>query len=496
MDGTRGVYWRSFWLTGLLCAVFLIAPVSSYAAIRKNLTPAAPHQISSSGTAVYSRNGSSLHGENAIEGEYIPSDYTSSRGTKLPVKSAVDHSIPRIIKHGSNAIRGGLVGIASGIALGAMLEAVGGFIDDNQESMKAGCLLNGNPVDASYCKQIPSGSSGVYQYGACNYYPASETLGKVKIFTYQSNIYAHQAVPFSSVSALLSSGWVTINNCTNRSAGYVPDSDAKFPVAMRKLLQSNEITPGAVPLTESDYSTMETFADGQNAEWLRSLMKESCTGSTSPDACIDSLSVSATSYLNGPATLQGPATTTTSLSTGADGVTSQTTTTTTTTYNITYGDNYYDYKTTTTKTATTDGVETGSETTTDGDEVLEEVPEESTEEDQVTSSPCAGSACDGPAYEDLYQPTDKTKEGELDSYASRVAAIPIIAAVSGLFNVSASGACPVWSYVGSADILGFSMDIDLTFDYLCQPWFTSYGPWIQAVMLLLGIYAAIRIALL
>lgn len=494
MDGSCSLYRCSLWIAGLLCALFVVT--TSEAATRKYLTPSAPHKISTSSTAVYSRDGSYLHGESAIEGEYIPSSYGSPRGTKLPVKSAVDHSIPRITKHGSNAIRGGLVGVAAGIALDAMLDAVGGFIDENQQPMKQGCLLNGNPVPESYCENIPSGSSEVHQYGVCNYYPASETIGKVKIFTYQGNIYAHQAVPYASSSSLAASGWQFINNCTNRSAGYRTDEDGNWPRAMRKLVQANDIKPAPVPLTEADYSTMEAFADGQAADWLRSLMRESCSGSTSPDACIDSLSDTSSSYLSGPAQVQGPSITTTSTTTGANGVTQQHNTTTTTTYNITYGDNYYDYKTTTTKSTTTDGVETATETTTDGDEVTEEVPEDETQQEEYSPSLCSGSACDGPAYQDQYEPTDKTKEGEIDSYASRVSAIPIIAAVSGLFDVSASGSCPTWSYVGSADILGFSMDIDLTFDYLCQPWVTQYGPWIQGVMFLLGIYAAIRIALL
>lgn len=496
MDGTGRIYWRAFSFLGLLCALFVIT-TSANAAVRKGLTPSAPHKIHGSSTAVYSRNGDNLHGENAIEGEYIPSSYGSPKGTKLPVRSAVDHSIPRIIKAGSNSIRGGLVGVAASIALGAMLDSVGGFIEDNQPK-KHGCLLNGNPVANSYCQSVPAGSSGVHQYGVCNYYPASETVGKVKIFTYQRNLYAHQAVPYVSTNGFLASGWAVINNCTNTSAGYVA-VDGRFPVAMRKLISSTDIKTGPVPLESSDYTTMEAFADGQSAAWLRSLLRESCSGSASPNACIDSLSNNAKSYLSGPSQVQGPFSTTTSTQVGPDGIAHQVTKSTSTTYNITYGDNYYDYKTTTTTTTNTDGQNTGTDTTTDGDDVVEEIPPtepDDSSEPEITPAPCLGEICDGPAYQDMYEPTDKKKEDAIDSYASRVASIPIIAAVGGLFDVSASGACPVWSYVGSADILGVQMDIDLTFDYLCQPWFTSYGPWIQAVMLLVGVYAAIRIALL
>lgn len=198
--------------------------------------------------------------------------------------------------------------------------------------------------------------------------------------------------------------------------------------------------------------------------------------------------------VSGPTTVSGPSTTTTGTYTRSDGTTGTTSSTTNTTYNIAYGPDYFDYSTTVTNTTTKDGVTTGTDTTTDSPEVTEETPPEDEEEDDAPS-PCA-SNCDGPAYTDLYKKTDKTKEHELDSYKSRVQSIPIIAAVSGLFNVSVGGACPIWSYHGAVSIISASLPIDLDFDFHCQPWFVAFGPWIKTVLLVVCTYYAIRIGIL
>ncbi|WP_347506588.1 hypothetical protein [Pseudomonas anguilliseptica] len=251
-----------------------------------------------------------------------------------------------------------------------------------------------------------------------------------------------------------------------------------------------------MPLSDAEIDTaFASFAEGQNAEWLKGLLKESCAGSLNPGGCFNSLAES--SALTGPLFVPGPIVTTTGTYTKADGTTGSTQVVSTTNYNVKYGPSYYDYSEHKTNTEYKDGQIVGTETSTDGEEVVGEEPAEE-EKEEEKPMPCT-SNCDGTEYVDQYEPTDKTKEDELDSYSSKLQNIPIFAAVSGFFDVSLSEqACPSWTYQGELSLPGSeqAMSIDLTFDYHCLPWFVETKPWVQAVMALACTIIAIRIGLL
>lgn len=118
-----------------------------------------------------------------------------------------------------------------------------------------------------------------------------------------------------------------------------------------------------VPFTDGDWQSLEDVArQVANSDWTRELMKKSCEGSQSPQACLDSLAD--LGPMKGPPSQKGPKESTTTTTQNPDGTTSTKTETTQTEYNYNFGDNYYNYSSTTTKTTTKDGQKT-TETTTD-----------------------------------------------------------------------------------------------------------------------------------
>jgi len=436
--------------------------------------------------------------------DYIPSDYSSSKGTKLPVKTKYDYSIPRTFNHAKGWIskigKGGLVGIGVSVGIDMMLDHVGAFIDENGQLAKK--KENLEPLSTLWwCAQPVAGNCKATDaaYNTKRFAtPADLAAFTVSARSTSSTIYSVQGYTTSGASGV-------VNYKVTRSDTPTPDTWTQ------EIFRYGECTPPSVyseslrgcvkttntPLSDSDYALMEAFANAQNSAWLQGLLKDVCAQSTNPAGCFSELKEQGSS-LAGPSQVSGPSKTTTSTYTDSNGVSQQTTATQNTTYNITYGSNYYDYRKTVTTTKTgTDGT---SETSTDAEtpDVTEEEnpPQEEQEEEQVAAVPCSGSSCDGPAYQDQYQPTEQTKEDHIDSYVDRVASIPIIQAVGNLFDISAAGACPVWTFNHQLEIGDFSTNINLVFDYLCQPWFTQYGPWIRAVIYLVAVYAAIRVALL
>ncbi|PZE11967.1 hypothetical protein DMX10_17935 [Pseudomonas sp. 57B-090624] len=196
---------------------------------------------------------------------------------------------------------------------------------------------------------------------------------------------------------------------------------------------------------------------------------------------------------SGPATVTADKTVSTGTYLKPDGTYGSTRTETTTNYNIKYGPTYFDFTENKAVTIYKDGEKVSDETTGETDDVTEEKP---AEEDKEDADPCV-TGCDGPAYKDLYQPTDKTKEGEIDSYSSRVKNIPLMKAVIGLFDVQVQGAqCPIWETHQQMELLGETMNIDLVFDYHCLPWFIDKKTYVQAIVLIGFMYLAIRIGLL
>lgn len=105
-----------------------------------------------------------------------------------------------------------------------------------------------------------------------------------------------------------------------------------------------------------------SFAD-INDEWLDDILRDTCNGSPSPDACYEEMR--SNSPLEGPAVVQGPTSTTSQTKINPDGSTETTTTTTSTEHPITYGDGFFDVGTRTTTTSEVNGIPTGTTVTED-----------------------------------------------------------------------------------------------------------------------------------
>ncbi|MEF9673146.1 hypothetical protein QNM99_18775 [Pseudomonas sp. PCH446] len=256
-------------------------------------------------------------------------------------------------------------------------------------------------------------------------------------------------------------------------------------------------TPLMIPVTDADMGAVDAYVNSQNADFVRSLLKDVCknaSGGSSPGSCYEAMKKQSV-LLTGPSSVAGDSTTTSTTVANPDGTTSNVVTTNNTNYNLTYGPDYFDYTKSTASTTTTNGKTTS--TTTTGETPADPNNPDPTKEQpsDPVASPC-GANCDGPAYQKLYEPTKDTKEQALDSYASRVADLPILKAVTGFFHVSVGGGCPVWQVNTSMAILSAVMPVNLFFDFHCQGWFVSIASTASIAMSIVCAYLAFRQAFL
>lgn len=457
--------------------------------------PSAQSVANSSGSGSPVKSGTSLSIPGAPQQEYIPFE-VGDRKVPLKVIPTIDFSIPRTINHAKNLLKGGgVAGLIGSAVFVTLLDSIDAVIEDGGTVSKPGKLPSTTP-DVFWC--VPTRPQDCRD---SNYYDKRRLTPKGFAAEFAAAVgptwssCSEELIPINATTTDVKLS-TSNNGCATSSfqtfrlyrhgtckSGYNYDSS---------LLQC--VAPsGPVPLEAADFDALGVFANAQNADWLKGLLRDSCSGSPSPNACFESLKDS--SVLSGPATVQGPVTTSTTTTVSPTGVASQLVTTSNTTYNIKYGPTYFDYSKTITHEAERDGVKESETVEEETEEVTEEEPVEEPKEEE--SSPCEGSHCDGPAYEDLYSPTEETKEDHLDSYSDRISSIPIISAAGSLFDVSISaGSCPTWSYNGTLDLGMSTMPIDLVFDYLCLPWFVDFKPWIQAIVLLGFTVAAIRIGIL
>ncbi len=476
MDSIRGVLRSGLWFCFLLC----VLPVAQAATTVPVTVPSAHATIKNSTGVTVS--GNSLKATGPLQGTFIPKEGAGTR-ISLKVKPAVDFSIPRTINAIKPLVRGGFAGA---LATAGVVWAINQIPDAS--------TFNGNLVKTS--NPYPPGTSAYTRYykiwagGNKSYAESAESACKIVGPTYvpyppdysKSASYVECRSPqggaYQQVERL---------DCTVSQGPFNPST---------KLCDLSYSPPQSVqtPFSETDYSQLDSKLDTiVNPHWLREILLTSCSRAPNPETCADGLKDYQDKLL-GPSTVPGGSNTTTSTYIKPDGTVGTKSSTTTTNYNIKYGPTSFTFNKTQTTTHTQDGVETGQETTEETEEPLDEVTPP--EEEQEEPSPCT-TDCDGPAYEDLYEPIDDTKEDHLDSYSDRVSSIPIISAVGSLFDVSVSaGSCPTWSYNSTLDIGVASMPIDLNFDYHCLPWFVSLGPWIQTIFLLGCTLGAIRIGIL
>lgn len=479
------------WFACLLCLVFLTGTAT--ASTRKHVSmPSASSVANSSGGAV-SRSGNDLSVAGELIGEYIPATGTGTKGTPIKVLPTLDYSIPRTINAAKNLLKNNLAQALLGTVIAGAVASVDWVMDPENNTLQR--KITDGEVQPPTTWKLSASSTGcpgpftqLKDWNTCyqNYHDAVD--GRF--------IYTFTPVSFNSSTKVLTynhkrvwkNGGAVIDNY-NTTVPYVGSCAAPLFLTTAGVCINPEKATYA-PIGDADFPALDPYLNGLGPNMIHDLLKQTCNGSTSPDGCFQEMKERST--LTGPATVPGPTTTTTSTSTNGSGVTSQTVTTKSTDYKIIYGDTFFDFSKKTTTNISVDGVPVASTEEEEGTDPVEETPPE--EEEQAVL--CSGDICNGPAYQDLYTPTTETKEDHIDDYMTRVSNIPILLAVTGLFDISVGGSCPTWNVSHAMPVMAASMDIDLTFDFFCLPWFIQYGPWIRAVIAVVATYAAIRIGLL
>lgn len=485
MASYRGIWRTCLWRC--VCVCLLLSAVTSEAATRKIVAPGkiSSKAVITGGSASGTADSIAVTGA-ALEGEYIAADTKNVpvRGIHGGVTSGY-RTVATGLKNGLKANLGSLLLQAT---VGAAVAGVGWVMTDGVLTKKTFAAPS-NPPSSNYYWVVGTSDNPTHFNSAELACLSTFKNTSYWAFDHVQFQYDSSALCFAKGIAPNTIGTVYAQNNLTRFG-----SGCAAPAVWDSVSRSCQVYSSS-PVADGDWDALDPWLAKQSAAWLTTMMREICGGSygtLSPDQCFDSMKT-ASQNLTGPASVDGGTKTTNSTYTKPDGTTGTRSETQQTTYNITYGPNYWDYSTTTKTVNYEDGVKTGESTETDSSSPTEEQPSE--EDEQTTASPCS-SNCDGPKYEDLYKPTQDTKEKAIDSYASRVKNIPIINAAAGFFNVSVSASCPVWQTSVDMDVYGRQFHSDLKFDQHCQPWFTDYRPFAVAVVLIIAALGAFWVATL
>jgi hypothetical protein len=339
-------------------AFLLFVVPNSYAGIKKKVQlPTAQTVASGSGVPVKSGNSLSIPGQ--LQQEYIPAD-NFSRTVPLKVLPTIDYSIPRTI----NAVKGILKNNAASIAVGGVISGLVLGLDWVMDEGSGAIKKTSAPVYVD-----PSTGTGwcVTQNNnsICNEY------------------YGNHSTPSSAALAIDALCLANAQYCAFKNQVPIPATkvnDATYHYSGHFTIRRQGTCPGwdssggcpsgpatTVPITDSDLSLVDAYVSAQSSQWLKDIIRESCSGSLSPASCFDDLKDNVS--LSGPSTVNGPSTITTT--TGPGGVTTKETKTT---FGITYGSDYFIYAPiTTTTTVNPDGT---TEVETEEPAEEEESPEE------------------------------------------------------------------------------------------------------------------------
>lgn len=377
--------------------------VSAHAATRKYVP------MPSDGKVVGSGRGSSVSGDiltvpgDPIDGEYIPSSYGGgSKGTKLPIQPKYQYVKSRTIKGMVGKLKGGNIA-AAGLTIGLqyMLDAVDGFIEDNQVMVPS----VGPVLGITWRVRDLSGyrSDYISARAACDAVIANQVLEGHE-FMFRELLPLADSGPSKQYNCRYYSTFTATGERNTRQAVVISNGEqcpagSTYDAGSGGCVGENS----ARPATDADYDLMEAAAAAKDSEWLKERLREHCEGSLNPQGCYEELRDS--TWLEGPASVSEPGPTSTTTSPAGT-----TTTTGNTRYDITYGDNYYDYRTTkTTIVNKPDGTtETTTETEPETDDPKEQEPE------------------DMPAVTDLYKPyIDKLNDIKTDVSAPPAVVSPI-----------------------------------------------------------------------
>lgn len=464
-------YWSK---PAVLTLLVVLSIGHAHAATRKYVS------MPSDGQVIGSGKGSSVSGDlltvpgNPIEGEYIPSSYGGgSKGTKLPIQPKYQYVKSRTIKGMVGTLKGGNVG-AIGLTIGLqyMLDAVGGFIEDNQVMVPS---AQDAPLNTSYIHWgDPSGNSSTRA--------TTPIASCQKIYDGMSNGQQGMYKPIvaqpvnwitTGVQAYCVAQYCDTSSCTNKVTKQTLQQTMKFGTACApgdtydQATHSCKTSAGSRPATDADFDLMEAAASAKDSEWLKDRLREHCEGSLNPQGCYDELRDN--TWLEGPASVTEPGPTVST--TGPSGTT---TSTTNTKIDITYGDNYYDYRTT--KTTIVTKPDGSTETTTETEPETEQPREEEEQDINFTDS-------EFPPVEPFYQ--QKYPDGLEGVWQDAQAKFDNSQFMSFLqsFIPQFSGSCPSWSM--SFNIATWASYGNVPFVNLCYVF-----DFIKVIMLVTALFTA------
>ena len=267
------------------------------------------------------------------QGDTVTS-YIERLGRHTPVGVIPSRGVPtsRIAGAAKDLLRLTPGAVATSLAMMAVVETAGWAIDE---------LTGQITKQDQHVISDPAYSLWAVSNGA--------SPGPSPAFVCQS--YVHESFPGVSTS-------VTIQNSTSalcyqqgsvfvnlKRIGSCPSGYSLDPTS------GSCVMPGVdVPVTPSEIDELQITGD---ASFYDELMRDACNLSISPARCFDGLVEQR--QLSGPATVQGPKTTTTSTQTNADGSTSTVEKEVSTQYEIQYGDDHYVYSPKTTTNTKIDG---------------------------------------------------------------------------------------------------------------------------------------------
>ncbi|AOE85583.1 hypothetical protein [Pseudomonas sp. TCU-HL1] len=411
-------------------AAFLFSGVSIAATKVPVKMPSARAVANGGGQAV--KDGDRVRVPGDGQTEYIQATPGGTKGTPVKVIPTIDYSIPRTITQTKNLLKANVGQIVVGGVIAGMVAGLDWVMGEGGQVKKKEQSVGGLPVSTTGNTFAPD--------QICYQKPASQTLGKVTTTTNNGVLYAVIVSPSVGSASGLPSGYQFNNNCTQQSNGYTYNAQGYWPQSGHKVIALTDIQTTLTPLAEADYSKVDTFVNGQAADWLKNLLKESCEGSNNPDGCFDSLVDQ--SALSGPTYVSGPRSST--LVSGPGGVKQVETQTN---FNIKYGPNYFTWNAVTqTTTVNPDGT-TETETTTEGEEETEEQPQE--EED-----------LEPPSLDDAYKPV-------IDKYDSIAQDIEDVDGLASGINYA-----PWYSFGGACHEIEAELPV-------IGMWRTAYCPYIE-----------------
>lgn len=454
--------------SAVLTLLVVLSIGHAHAATRKTVSMPSDGQVIGSGNGS-SRSGDTLHVPGDGKTEYIPSSYGGgSKGTKLPIKPTYDYSIPRTLKGVVGKLKGGnLAGMGITIGMQYMLDAVGGFIEDNQVMVPTVGTLPYQPGYYGWYYSSPSNPFFGSPQEACDWGAKSiksGTGGSVYARGLAVGSINHSGDGKSANQACrgykADNSWALISP-VNRGGTSCPTGATYDPT---KGTCGGE---GKRPATEADYDLMEAAAAAKDSEWLKERLREHCEGSLNPQGCYESLRDN--TWLEGPSSVTEPGPTSTTTSPAGTS-----TTTGNTRYDITYGDNYYDYRTT--KTTIVTKPDGSTETTTETEPETEQPREEEEQDINFSDS-------EFPPVEPFYQ--QKYPEGLEGVWQDAQSKFDNSEFMSFLhsFVPQFSGSCPSWSM--SFNIASWASYGNVPFVNLCYVF-----DFIKVIMLVTALFTA------